>query len=107
MHQKPRRAGDAVSFEILSADDGKRRGRQVKIAIPRLVRLPRQRGEPHSQDCHEFDYLPLACSTGLNMKRSLCTGRLASAERLLAEGEDYSRVEGNVNGYFRRQIDFK
>jgi hypothetical protein len=41
------------------------------------------------------------------MKRSLCAGGLASAERLLAEGEDYSRVEGNVNGYFHQQIDFK
>ena len=36
----------------------------------------------------------------LNMKRSLCTGGLASAGRLLAEAEDYSPVKRNVNGYF-------
>jgi hypothetical protein len=36
----------------------------------------------------------------LNMKRSLCTGGRASVGRLLAEAEDYSRIENNVNAYF-------
>ena len=82
-------------------------GRQVKIAIPRLVRLPPRGVRRTRKTVTSLIYLPLACSTGLNMKRSQCTGGLASADRLLAEGEDYSRVEGNVNGYFHPQIDFK
>jgi len=45
-------------------------------------------------------YLPGMFDWSLNMKRSLSTGGQASVGRLLAEGEDYSHVKRNVNGYF-------
>ena len=81
-------------------DDGKETGRQVMRSRDKSTHTYRL-GAPHSQDCHELMICRWHVRLVMNMKRSLCTGGQASVRRLLAEAKDYSRVEGNVNGYFR------
>ena len=71
------------------------------IAIPRLVNLHEHVGAPHSQDCHEFEFL---CRWHVRLvtehEEKSVHGRAASVGRLLTEAKDYSRLKCNVNGYF-------